>query len=275
MLYHRLHALCLVFLVGLALAGGPGFVGAQPFSGNLNDGDGTPTPTQNSGGEHQIYQNANRIYQAAGLGSPFTNNKGLDPFYAASDTHWTNLTGTVALIGIAAGDSNTFGVYSNLGTGGDQTPLFVQSGSQDFQGAGTLADPFKGAVTTVGQTSTVGFYLNDTSTTKTYYSDASLNGDKMDHMISYQLTDLIGKTIYVKVGTETKAITLQNPYLIAWEDRDIPGADEDFNDMVLLVDKVAAVPVPASFVLFGLGFGGLGLTAWRRRLRALWALAAA
>lgn len=275
MLYSRIHALVPLALVALVLAIAPDFVAAQPFSDNLNDGDGTPTPTQKSGSENQIYENVNRIYSAAGLGSPFLNNQGLDPFYAASDNHWIDLNGTISLIGIAAGDSNTFGVYTDLATGGDKTALFVQSGSQNFQGAGTLIDPFPAKQTTAGQTSPVGFYLQDTSTNKTYYSDPTLNADGYDHMISYRLTDLIGKTIYINTGSGVQAVTLQNPYLIAWEDRDIPGADEDYNDMVLLVDKVSVVPVPASFVLFGLGFGGLGLSALRRKLRALRAFAAA
>lgn len=273
MLYSRIHALALVGLLAVAFALTPSFAVAQPFSGKLNDGDGTPTPTQDSGGEHQIYQNANRIYSAAGLGSPFLNNKGLDPFYSTPDSQWIDLNGTISLIGIAAGDSNTFGVYTNLATGGGKTALFVQSGSQNFQGAGTFIDPFPAKQTSAGQVNPVGFYLQDTSTGVTFYSNAALNGDGYDHMISYRLTDLIGKTIYVNTGSGAQAVTLHDPYLIAWEDRNIPGADEDYNDMVLLVDKVSLVPVPASFILFGVGFGGLGLSAFRRKMKGLLAAA--
>jgi hypothetical protein len=273
--YRRIHAFILLALAGAVFAIDPGSVTAQPYSSKVNGVDGTPTPTQESGGEHQIYQNANRIYSAAGLGSPFLNNQGLDSFYSTPDHHWIDLNGTISLIGIAAGDSNTFGVYTNLATGGDKTALFVQSGSQNFQGAGTFVDPFPAKQTSAGQVSPAGFYLQDTSTGITYYSDPALNSDGYDHMFSYRLTDLIGKTIYVKVGTETQAIVLHDPYLIAWEDRNIPGADEDYNDMVLLVDKACLVPLPGSFILFGLGFGGLSLSALRRKLKALFALAAA
>lgn len=272
MLYSRIHALILLILIAAILATAPGFVAAQPFSGKLNDGDGTPTPTQDSG-EHQIYQNANRIYSAAGLGSPFLNNKGLDPFYAVPDEHWIDLNGTISLIGIAAGDSNKFGTYTDLITGGGQSQLFAPGGGQDFQGAGTLIDPFPAKLPTAGQVSPAGFYLEDSSTGITYYSNPGLNLDGYDHMISYRLTDLIGKTIYVNTGSGAQAVTLHNPYLIAWEDRNIPGADEDYNDMILLVDKVSLAPAPASFILFGLGFGGLGLAAFRRKMKALLAIA--
>jgi len=272
-LYSRIHALLPLVLVALVLAIAPDYAAAQPFSNNLNDGDGTPTPTQKSGGEHQIYQNVNRIYSAAGLGSPFLNNQGLDPFYATTDHPWVDLNGTISLIGIAAGHSNKFGTYSNLGTGDGKTQLFAPGGGQDFQGAGTLIDPFPAKLATAGQTSPAGFYLHDTTSGDIWYSDPALNSDQYDHMISYRLTALAGKTIHVNTGSGVQAITLHDPYLIAWEDLKIAQSDEDYNDMVLLVDKACLVPLPGSFILFGMGFGGLGLSALRRRLRSLRAAA--
>ena len=56
-----------------------------------------------------------------------------------------------------------------------------------------------------------------------------------------------------------------NEYILAWEDLPFGNYkyDGDFNDMVLMVESVQPVPVPAAVWLFGSGL--LGLVGMARR----------
>lgn len=58
-------------------------------------------------------------------------------------------------------------------------------------------------------------------------------------------------------------------YLIAWEDLPLAGSDRDYNDMVLEVNWVAPVPLPAALPLLLSGLLGFaGLARARRRVAA-------
>ena len=112
----------------------------------------------------------------------------------------------------------------------------------------------------ISQGNSFGYYLGDAAG-PVFYSDTSLNGDTSDHMLAYQGT---GDTIQlpnIAPGTWTA-----NEYALAWEDVLFPGADGDYNDMVLMVESVEPVPVPAAVWLFGSGL--IGLVGIARRKKA-------
>lgn len=109
-----------------------------------------------------------------------------------------------------------------------------------------------------------GYYLGAASNSPTFFSDASKNEiggttypNGMPHMVAYAgdgQTYLNGKPF------------LSGEYLLAWEDKTWGQSDLDYNDFVVLVESVKAVPEPAALGMFGLGVLLLGgFTVLRRR----------
>ncbi len=80
----------------------------------------------------------------------------------------------------------------------------------------------------------------------TWYSDDTLNRDKMDHFIAF---------------TTPKA----GEYILAFEDWAVTLGDHDYNDLIVKVKQVAPVPEPSTFLLVGAGIIGVCLT--RKRFR--------
>ncbi|MGO8753772.1 MAG: DUF4114 domain-containing protein [Gallionellaceae bacterium] len=84
---------------------------------------------------------------------------------------------------------------------------------------------------------------------------ATDNSDSMDHMVTW--------------------VNANDPenYFVAFEDLAFPGADGDFNDIVLelnnVVDGPSSVPEPGILALMVLGFAGLGYARRRKGLGLL------
>jgi len=101
-----------------------------------------------------------------------------------------------------------------------------------------------------------------------WYSEPELNlVDGWDHMMTFALPELAGKTIYIKVGdNDVEEWTFrEHVYLLAWEDVAMGGdfkGDMDYDDMMYLVDVGVPVPVPGAVLL-----GVLGLSVAGARLR--------
>ncbi len=54
-------------------------------------------------------------------------------------------------------------------------------------------------------------------------------------------------------------------YLVRFEDRENPGSDSDYNDLVFVVSDTAPVPEPATMLLLGTGLASVASRVRKRR----------
>jgi hypothetical protein len=101
-----------------------------------------------------------------------------------------------------------------------------------------------------------GFFL-DTPTGDTFYSQKSLNGDGLDHMVAFE-----GGPASGNLGGNP---WLASEFMLAWEDL-YGGGDKDYDDFVVLVESIVGVPEPTGIAVFGIGLMAFGMFAMRRRL---------
>ena len=165
------------------------------------------------------------------------------------DSYWTaNLNPAAYLVVEIAGyaATNAFGLYE---VGSPSNKIEV------FDGAAT---GMSGKVNIVVPTSwkAFGFYMQNSVIGFTWYSDAALNGDgAKDHFVAYQ-----GAT----GATLGNASFGSSDYVIAIEDSNL--GDQDYNDMVVLVQNVKPVPEGGATIAF-LGLGLIAIHALRRKLQ--------
>jgi hypothetical protein len=215
--------------------------------------NGTPTANDDNDGVPDIHDAINQL-----LGTSYSHNYAVDPLFVEPDEVWTNVTGVVALIGLSAGNSNTLGVYTDLGVGAVKTAVLGPYSGFGFTGDGTIANPYPAAMTGLSSDTQFGWYLN--SSGANYYSESALNGNGLDHMMTFDLPGLEGKSLYIDAGNGPWQITLNDPYLICWEDLPWSGGylgDEDYDDMMYIID-VARVPLPGAILLGVIGLSCAG-----------------
>jgi hypothetical protein len=250
-----------LLILGLAVV--TGLANASPFSSNVTNDvysgvvNGIPTANGVNDGIPDIFDAINQL-----VGAGLANNAGADPRFVQPDDIWHELNGSIALIGLTAAYTNTVGVYTGLGTGTVQTPLMTSTGF-GFAGNGTTV-PYPYATFSLDAPKLFGWYLYANQTTN-YYSESILNAGGWDHMMTFKLPELAGVTVNVVGGTHTFT---KDAYLIAWEDLPFGNGvlgDDDYDDMMFVVDKVAPVPIPGSILLLGSGLAGLGF--FRRRIQ--------
>jgi len=268
----------LVLVLTVAMVFGlAGTVFAQPFtptmasdSYGIAQGGGNilavPTPKDNNDGTPDINDAINLL-----LGTGYSRNSDVDALrYTNVDEQWKDLgssnnAASYVLVGLTAGNSNTLKVYDVTAPATKISVLGPTSGF-GFLGTGTLADPFQQYATSPFAPGTnFGWVL--TSNASSWDSVAANNPSGLDHMLTYYLPALAGKTVYVTTPSGVKSYTFNDPYLIAWEDLALSNGklgDEDFDDMMYIVDRVVPIPEPFSVMLLGSGL--LGLAGLRRKL---------
>ena len=64
-------------------------------------------------------------------------------------------------------------------------------------------------------------------------------------------------SLYVDFGQGAILWELNDPFLLTWEDLNM--GDQDYDDMIFLVDRVVPTPIPGAFLLGALGIGAAGL----------------
>lgn len=199
------------------------------------------------------------------------------------------------VIGRGAMNIDTLGYYQRTAAGAVTLTKQLLGGvaGADFTGNGGRLAPFQGVDFVAPAGGSVGWYLNVTDhvngVNKTFYSEASLNSDGYNHMITYALPELQGMVRYIQdpvSGLMIQHTFSSNAYLIGFKDRtDVAGlygtnaangftlGDDDYNDIMILVDGLPGsgptppplVPEPATFVLVGAGLAGLWVMSRRKQ----------
>lgn len=218
--------------------------------------DGIPTAADKNDGIPDIFDAVNRV-----AGTAYADNEQVDNRFIQPDYVWEELNGQIALIGLTAGNNNTIGYYTDLGTGFARTALLSNFSGFGWKGDGSNTSPYPGATFSLGTNNLFGWYLDSvtSSSSALYYSESVLNPSGWDHLMTFEVPELAGQKLWVTIGGATVEWTFTDPYLLAWEDLNL--GDTDYDDMIYLVDKVAPVPVPGAVLLgmLGLGYAGMKL----------------
>ncbi len=182
----------------------------------------------------------------------------------------TGISGSTIVIEIAGwAGTSTFGIYdaadytnsvevfAGSATQGDQAVLSIKADGSVFVNLVDTSADFAGNL--------FGYYLDATvgsgNPAAVFYSDTALNGDSFDHMLALQGLDIDT----IQIPGLSPGLWTTNEYALGWEDS-LNGGDQDYQDLVIMVESVNPIPAPGAIFL---GSIGVGLVGWLRRRRTL------
>lgn len=181
-----------------------------------------------------------------------------DDQYAAAYYHSTGQSSDTSTLlfyeGAALAKSNVFGIYA-YGDTSKKIEIFSGEASANsstkviWVGNDVYVNNINGKPMFANFGKTFGYYLSNPK--GTFYSDDSLNSDKIAHILAY------------------KSKTDANEWWLGMEDL-VGGGDRDYEDMVTKISgisstTISAVSEPAT--IFFLGLGLIGLAAIKRKLQ--------
>jgi len=223
------------------------------------------SPTDHNDAGPDLYQAVNHLISTA-----YTDNDNITSRQTNFDQVWTDMVQFEnepwAIIGVSASYNNSFGTYTDIGTGSNKLTLANALTGFGFTGDGSNANPYIGDKQVISTASPFGFFLNTNQGTE-FFSEIALNVDGLDHMTTYALPEMLGQVIWTKNQSEAtpESWTVKGTaYLIGWEDIS-GGGDGDYDDMMFFVSKIQPVPEPTTMLLFGTGLVGLAGLAKRKR----------